>query len=191
MNFKLFFDTLDSLTPALKRGEIDRCSDHLERQLRKLEITPFHTILDLAISNSTRSVATHFDQFFERESARFEVRAAYTELNDFNINSDRWYCDLFAFDFDGGQDDHDWLSHWKSETTPDCKIKGLESLQAVFASDAFSDSRFENARILCEVLVVVKFQQFVRKAMVEMKKCRFPLYASAHDYDFIARLSAS
>lgn len=187
MSFKLFTDTLDSLIPALKSGDLDNCSDRLERELRKREETPFHAILDLSISNSPRSVSAHFGHFFERESARFKIAAAYTELNDFNINPNRWYCDTFAFDFDGGNQDYDWLADWRSEVAPGYEITGLEPLQSIFAGSDFHDLRSDDARTLCEILVVVKFQKFMQDGFSYMK-CDFPLYVSAHDYDFIAKL---
>ncbi|NET33843.1 MAG: hypothetical protein F6K19_17790 [Cyanothece sp. SIO1E1] len=50
-------------------------------------------------------------------------------MNGFDINPDRWYCDLFTYDTDGGIDDFDWLSDWQSEYYQDYTITGLEDLQ--------------------------------------------------------------
>lgn len=36
------------------------------------------------------------------------------------------------------------------------------------------------------LLVVIKFQRFMRDAVAQMKELRCPLYVTAHDYDFIA-----
>ncbi len=191
MSFNLFLDTIDFLTPTLRSGNIDACSSYIESELHKLESTPFHIILDLFVTNDPHSAAGHFEQFFERESERFDIKASYTEMNDFNINPDRWYCDTFAYDLDGGHGDYDWLSDWRSEIAPEYEIKGFESLQALFASSAFNVPVFENAITLCEILIVIRFQQFMRLVADEMRIYSFPLYVSAHDYDFIARFPSS
>jgi hypothetical protein len=185
--FMFFFDIIDSLVPILKKGDINGCADYIERELGKREVTPFHAILNHSISNDPRSVAVYLNRILEKESERFIIAAAYTELNDFNINPDRWFCDTFAYDFDGGNRDYDWLADWKSERAPSYEITGLEPLQSIFASQSFEDSRFEESRILCEILIVIRFQKLIQTAVSEMNKYKFPLYVSAHDYDFIAR----
>ncbi len=111
----LFFRTVERLGPFLRHGDIETCERQVAKELRALSLTPFHLVLDLSISNDPAKAAGHFDGFFRRESKRLELRAAYTEMNGFDINPDRWYCDLFAYTSDGGHDDYDWLSDWQSK----------------------------------------------------------------------------
>lgn len=113
------------------------------------------------------------------------MAAAYTEMNGFCINPDLWFCDLFAYHQYGGHDDYDWLADWQSEESGSFVIEGLEPLQAVYASDAFRDKRFADASMLTDLLVVIKFQDLIRRASRHMQELRFPLLATAHDYDFI------
>jgi hypothetical protein len=67
-------------------------------------------------------------------------------------------------------------------------ITGLEQLQEVYASPAFREERFENAVELADLLVVIKFQSLIQKAASHMRLLRFPLLATAHDWDFIAEV---
>lgn len=117
------------------------------------------------------------------------VMAVYTEMNGFDINPDRWYCDLFAYESDGGTDDFDWISDWQSELFEDYTITGLERLQAVYASKAFHNPANEDARYLSSLLVVTKFQRFMQVAAARMTDLRVPLYVTAHDFDYIARVT--
>ena len=62
----------------------------------------------------------------------------------------------------------------------------MEALQAVYASSAFGDESFRRSADLSGLLVVIKFQKFIKRAAAQMKLLRFPLLVSAHDFDFIA-----
>lgn len=39
---------------------------------------------------------------------------------------------------------------------------------------------------MSSLLVVIKFQKFIKCATAQMKQLRFPLLVTAHDFDFIA-----
>ena len=106
-------------------------------------------------------------------------------MNGFAINPDLWYCEAFAYERYGGRDNHHWLSDWQSEDSSRIIIEGLESLQRVYASDAFSDESFSDACDVTDLLVVIKFQDLIRRAVPHIQGMRFPLLATAHDYDFI------
>jgi hypothetical protein len=146
--------------------------------------TPFHIAAELAIANDSAEAAAHFDAFYQTESEQMTIGAVYTEMNGFDINPDRWYCDLFAYTEDGGLDDLDWQSDLAKEYT----ITGLESLQAVYASRAFHDPANSDASYLSSLVVVTKFQRFMQIAAERMSALKVPLYVTAHDYDYIARL---
>ncbi len=64
-------------------------------------------------------------------------------------------------------------------------ITGLEPLQEVYASDAFRTEEFDDACDLAGLLVIIKFQDLVRRAAPQMRELKFPLLVTAHDYDFI------
>jgi hypothetical protein len=177
---------MKSLTPALRNGDLAEVERGVVEQIRALPSSPFHVVLDLSITNDPSHAAAHFDRFFTVESRRFQLGAAYTEMNGFDINPDLWYCDLFAYPQDGGDEDHDWLSDWKSDRFDAYVITGLEELQAIYASAAFREKANRAASYVSSLLVVVKFQRFMAAAAGGMKQLRFPLYATAHDFDFIS-----
>jgi hypothetical protein len=185
---RLFFDTMERLDPLLQTGDLVGVEQGVAAQMRSLPNSPFHIALDLSICNDPTDAAQHFDRFFEVESQRFSIAAAYTEMNGFDVNPERWHCDLFAYSQDRGQEDYDWLSDWQSDRYGAYQIHGLERLQAVYASDSFREVAYSEQCCICSLLVVVKFQRFIESAVNLMNKLRFPMYVTAHDYDFIARL---
>jgi hypothetical protein len=183
---RISFELQTQLTPVLRAGDLARCERTVAEQLAALPRSPFHVIFDLSITTTPQAVAAWLDEFFQQEGARFKIGAAYTEMNGFDINPDLWFCNAFAYERYGGHDDYDWLSDWQSEDSDSIAIEGLESLQRVYASDAFRDKRFSESCEVTDLLVVIKFQDLIRRAVPHMQEMRFPLLATAHDYDFIS-----
>jgi hypothetical protein len=142
--------------------------------------------IQVGIANDPVDAAESFDEFFAAEAKHREIAAAYTEMNGFDINPRLWFCDLFAYTSYGGHADYDWLSDWQSGNFPRYAIRGMEALQAVYASSAYRDESFRDNAHLSSLLVVIKFQKFIQRAAAHMKLLRFPLLATAHDFDFIA-----
>ena len=93
----LRIELVHRLLPLLRAADLDSCERAIIAKMQSLKPSPFHIALDLLISNDPEHTAEHFDRFFLAESQRFKVAAAYTEMNDFDINPDLWYCDLFAY----------------------------------------------------------------------------------------------
>jgi hypothetical protein len=181
----IFFELQEELMPVLRAGDTAWCERTVAERLAALPQSPFHIAIDLSITNTPDDIAAHFDGFFRQEAARFKIGAAYTEMNGFDINPDRWFFDVFAFTEYGGHDDYDWISDWQSERYEAMTITGLERLQEVYASPAFGDRRFKDAGYVAGLLVVTKFQDLIRRAAPHMRELRFPLLATAHDYYFI------
>lgn len=182
----LFFETMDRLTPELRAGNLAKCEEEVVKALDTLPDSPFHLAAELDIRNDPADAAAHFDAFFVQEAARYEIAAAYTEMNGFDINPGRWYCDLFAYKSYGGHEDYDWLAYWDSGDFEDYTITGLERLQAVYAGPAFQNKEYRDASDLSSLLVVVKFQQFMQEASQVMQNLSCPLLVTAHDFEFIA-----
>ncbi len=181
----IVFELQEQLTPILQAGDLPQCERTVAATLAALPRSPFHIILDLSITSDPKEVAAGFDEFFQQMSESFKIGSAYAEMNGFDINTDLWFCQPFAFEQYGGHDDYDWLSDWQGETESGFPIEGLESLQEVYASDAFRDTRFDDACSVTSLLVVIRFQDLIRRAAPHMQKLSFPLLATAHDYDFI------
>ncbi|MDR3455813.1 MAG: hypothetical protein P4N60_00085 [Verrucomicrobiae bacterium] len=173
------------LSPLLRAGDLAQCERIVSDRLAALPKSPFHVILNLSITNDAVDVGNWFDDFIRKESKRFKVAAVYTEMNGFCFNPDLWFFNAFAYEQHGGNDDYDWISDWQSEDSDCAVIKGLEPLQNVYASDAFCDKNFNDACSVTDLLVVIKFQDLIRRAVPHMQELRFPLLATAHDYDFV------
>jgi len=189
MNSRNILRLQTALRPALQKGNLAECEKALTEHLRALPPSPFHLVLERSFTNDVTEVAGLFDEFFQLEGQRFSIRAAYAEMNGFDLNTDLWFFSTFAFDKYGGHDDYDWLSDWQSEDSGIFPLEGMESLQLVFASEAFQDKNYSEAASVTSLLVVVKFQDLVRRAAWLMKHRRFPLLATAHDYDFTYEVS--
>lgn len=172
------------LVPFLRKGDLELCQRTVADRLAKLPLSPFHIVLDLKVTSNPVDVADYFDGFF-REQPRGLIAAAYTEMNGFEINPDLWFFSPFAYQKHGGHEDYDWLSNWQSGEFDDYAIDGLEPLQQVYANKAFREKRYDDASSVASLAVVLKFQDLIRRAVPHMRELRFPLLATAHDYDFI------
>ncbi len=182
----LFFQTMEQLEPVLRAGNLEACEKTVVEKIRQLPRSPFDLSIEVDISNDPAEAAKAFDGFFETEAKRIGIAVAYTEMNGFDINPRLWFCDFFAYTSYGGHGHYDWLSDWQSENFPRYTIRGMEALQAVYASSAFGDKSFRNTADLSSLLVVIRFQKFIKRAAAQMKLLRFPLLVTAHDFDFIA-----
>jgi hypothetical protein len=228
-----FFALTERLSPKLAKGDLVGVEREVEKRMRRLPKSPFHIVLNLSISNDPLEAAAHFDRLCKAAGKEFKVAAAWTEMNEFDINPKRWYCDLVAAsqdDYDEhadesvpwktraapkdkiycdfvaalekecrrlgiagreSQDDYDENADrsvpWKTRAAPKYKIWGLEKLQKVYGSEAFDDEEYEEASSICSLLVVVKFQRFIKAATLHMNELHFPLYATGHGFEFIAR----
>jgi hypothetical protein len=184
-----FFQTIEQLEPVLRAGDLEACEKTAVEKIRQLPRSPFDLSIEVDISNDPADAAKAFDHFFETEAKRIKIAAAYTEMNGFDINPRLWFCDFFAYTSYGGHGDYDWLSDWQSQNFPRYTIRGMEALQAVYASSAFGDKSFRDAAYMSSLLVVIKFQRFIKRTASEMKLLRFPLLVTAHDFDFIAEFT--
>lgn len=175
----------EEIDPILRRGEPARCERIVAEKLAAMPLSPFHIAVDLSITNTPAEIAAYFDGFFAMEAGRFQIGAAYTEMNGFDINPDRWYFEPFAYAAYGGSDEYEWLSDWQSQTYDEMTVTGLEKLQEVYANEVFRDKRFRDAGIVASLLVVTKFQDLIRRSAPLMRRLRFPLLATAHDFELI------
>ena len=85
----LFIDTALQLVPLIRSGNLELCESLVLGQMGTLSPSPFDIARNLSITNDPGDAARHFDDFFEAESQRFKIGAAYTEMNGFDINPDR------------------------------------------------------------------------------------------------------
>ncbi|QDT36282.1 hypothetical protein [Stratiformator vulcanicus] len=178
-----WFDVADEATPHLLRNDYAKCEEIVRKALFEEPPSPFDHVLKSEFTNDPRDVAIEINAFVERESKQFAVGAIYTETNGFDINPDRWYFDLFAYQTDGGIEDTDWISNWQSDLWPECTLTGMEDLQQIYASNELGSE----AAYLFSLLVVIQFQKLIYSARTYMNIGDIPVYSTGHDYSFIAR----
>lgn len=173
------------LLPILRSGDLEQCERLISEQLASLPHSPFHIVLDLSIETDPEAAGEWLDNFIRAESERLTIKAVYAEMNGFCVNTDLWFFGAFAYEHYGGHEKRYWLSNWQSEDSGGAAIEGLEALQAVYASDAFRDKRFSDACDLSDLLVIVKFQDLIRRSSAYMQELHFPLLVTAHESEFI------
>ncbi len=188
---ELSLDLQRRLSPILRAGDIAGCERSVAAQLGTLPESPFHLALGLSVTNDPRAVAAALDRFFHQEGAYVQIAAAYAELNDFVASPDLWFCNTFAYAQYGGSDNYDWLGDRQSEDWDTVTVEGLEPLQNIYASPSVRDKRFADARDVAGLLVVIKFQDLIRRAVPHMREMRFPIVATAQNYDFIYEVRRS
>jgi hypothetical protein len=83
-------------------------------------------------------------------------------LNEFDINTELWYIDCFAYSDDGGLnlDDMEWLCDFEADsqsiTETVFPIKGYETLQNAFQTVETETNDSQNARDWSEQIIIAR-----------------------------------
>ena len=103
---------------------------------------------------------TWIDNFYQVISKKFEIKAFYFEMNEFDINTDTWYIDGFSYGKDGGLDldDMDWLSDFTRDRMASTKfiLTGFEKLQNAFKNSRLKPATITKLKGWCEQIVIAK-----------------------------------
>jgi hypothetical protein len=169
-----------------------------ETNLKRIPTSDFHAVLGKSLISQAGDLAAWIDDFYKKISKKFEVKALYFEMNEFDINTDAWYIDGFAFDNDRGLDlyDMEWLCDFQAYTQKETEtvfvIKGYEKLQEAFECIELHTPDLQNARDWCEQIIIARFMELMRVVHLKAKECNLdwaaiPLYFTEHEYDFIVK----
>ena len=184
----------DAIDEFVASGYLDKAIAKCEAELKALPVSPFHRIIGCDLENMTPDTISWLESFYDQVAKNeFKPKAIYCETNGFDMNTDRWFVDAFAFRRYKKTEDWDWLSDWDSETEIDSlTIQGYESMQNAFAQRSFSnrDDKTQNAAKIAELLVILRVQELFRNAHQAIYKKglelgRIPLLVTAHDWDLI------
>lgn len=192
------FDFAERINPHLEKLNFEKAISIGENELRKLPTTDFHSIIGKTLTEQAESLAAWVDNFYKIASKKFDIKSLYFEMNEFDINTDTWYIDSFAFSQDGGLDldDMEWLCDFETdsqtETETVFQIEGLEKLQNAFETTELDTDNLQDARDWCEQIIIARFMELMRTAHLTAKQKGYswvttPIYFTEHSYDFIVK----
>ena len=211
MNFEL----ADKLNTLLGRNELDKAIALAESALAAIPTTDFHQILGKNVMHLSEALGNYIEAFCQSTTTVLSKKkqgfltaifgkaenhtpaAFYAEMNGFTINYDRWFIDLFSYDyFDAAS--WDWLSDFYDSSDNDFTITGLEEIQHVFR-DVHENERFEEPYInksyeVCELIVILRLQALFRATYQQGLKAnkhwaKTPMFVTAHDYELIYKVN--
>ncbi len=121
----------------VQRAQIDKAIAATEKKLSKLPDSDYHKVLGRSWCDQADKAARWLQKFAKKVKKKFPVSVVYCEMNRFEINTDEWYLDAFAYDRIGDPDDLGWLSGWQEATEERSRfvLKGMSDLQAAFQRD--------------------------------------------------------
>ncbi|MBW3129409.1 hypothetical protein [Hymenobacter profundi] len=194
MDFALF----DSFQGLIQEGKLKEAIAQAECKLRSLETTYFHVVLGTSILYQQQNVMTWLDAFYQSVSPRMPVGALYVEMNAFDINTEEWYFDGFAYEEAGTREDAEWLTNWSADTTTEehLVLGGFESVQEAFETYFYEEKVSENleqAHDVAEILVILRIQELLEEVhqVAESRGLAWgaiPLLVTAHGYDLLHQI---
>jgi len=194
-------DFAKQINPHLEKFDFPGALEIAETRLKKINGSEYHAVLGRSLIDQAGDVADWIGDFYKKASEKFKLKALYFEMNEFDINTDRWYIDGFAYDKDEGhgeQDDVDldWLSDFITDTHSVTNtifiIEGYEALQQAFDGETAGNVALQDARDWCEQIIIARYMELMRAAHLKAKEkkmtwAKLPLYFTEHAYDFVVR----
>ena len=198
------FEFAEQIIPNLEKLDFVNALKTAETELKKLDLTDFHEVLNKSLVGQADELANWIEEFYNKALDKAEVETLYFEMNEFDINTDQWYIDSFAFRKDGGLDleDMEWLCDFdtdsQSETGTIFIIEGYEKLQNSFArieereENETWTNNLQNARDWCEQIILIRYMELMKMAHSLAKKrnlkwATIPIYFTEHAYDFVVK----
>lgn len=196
------FEFAEQINPDLECLAFNKALYIAETELKKLPATAFHEVIGKSLTDQADNLATWIENFFREASKKVHIKALYFEMNEFDINTDLWYIDSFAFSNDGGLnlDDMEWLCDYDADsqsiTETVFAIQEYEKLQKAFETVELDSNMLQNARDWCEQIIIARFMELMQTAHLTAKKQNLkwavvPIYFTEHSYDFIVKSEAT
>lgn len=183
------FALLDELATYIEREQIQRSEQVLIKRLEKAKGDAFKDLPGLDFTNSPDDLYQRIQEFIAEMNKDFKVRAIHLEMNDFSVNPEEWFFDLFAYDTYDDEDD-EWLSDWQSPDVDPVILTGLEPIQEEFqAIGTPVPEEHEERYDIAEPLVAIKFLKLVQSVVKPgSKRFDIPVLATCHDFqDLLVR----
>lgn len=184
------FEFAEIVNSYLMRGEFTQAIQLAEKRLATISPSPFHEIIDQSLLGHTDELCRWINDFYHSVAASQPVQALYFELTEFDINTDEWGLDGFAYLKDFGLEETDWLSDYSAASEGAFVIKGYELLQEAFAEIEPDSEGLQDAQDWCEQLIIVRYMQLIQTAHQQAQRqglvwATLPVYCTEHGYDFV------
>jgi len=183
------------LVPAQVSKYIGRLQSALRRVTRE---TPFHAVLDRTFLGQVDQAATWLAEVYDSGAKGFGVTALSVEMIGFDINTDQWSLECFAFSMPRGElfEDLEYnLAEYEDAEENEFILVGMEDLQAAYeqtdigdllVSEAPQDKQLLEAVSIASDLVTARMQELIAAAHREASRRghpvgRVPVFANSHD----------
>ena len=172
------FNFAEQINPQLENFDFPAALEIAETQLKKINGSDYHAVLGRSLIHQAGDVADWIDVFYRKSSEKYKLKALYFEMNEFDINTDRWYIDGFAYDKDKGlgekdDEDLDWLSDFITDTHSVTNtifvIEGYEALQKAFDGTPAHNGALQDPRDWCEQIIIARYMELMRAAHLKAK----------------------
>ncbi|TAJ06886.1 hypothetical protein DMA11_22180 [Marinilabiliaceae bacterium JC017] len=198
------FDFAEIINSDLENLDFEKAISNAESKLKEIPITVFHEVLGNSIINQAEEFAIWVEEFYNKVSEKINVKSLYLEMNEFDINTELWYVDCFAYERDGGLDldDMEWLCEFQAATQEELGtifgIEGYENIQRGFSiieelkdNEEWSEE-MQDARDWCEQIIIARFMEFIRAAHLTAKQKNLkwagvPIYFAEHACELIVK----
>jgi hypothetical protein len=183
-----------AVRPWVQRAELGRAVRRCEAELRKLKASEYQVAIGRTWLRQTEEAARWLGRFYKTASKTTPVRAVYCEMNRFEINTDQWYLDAFAYDFFGEPDDLGWLVGWKKSNSDRKRfvLRGMNDLQRLFARDDVEQPQasVQSASEVVVLLLTLRMQELVHTASEHARQAGLlpedvPILSATHDSDLV------
>jgi hypothetical protein len=188
------FEFGEAINPYLEKAEFNKAIKLAENKLAAIPATPFHDIIGKSFLSQASNLSLWIDNFYKASTEDFLIKALYFEMTEFDINTDEWSIDGFAYPEDGGLEDTEWLAEFEGVAVSEGAfiLKGFETLQVAFENAELDSDDEQNARDWCEQLIIARYMQLIHAAHQHAKEKDFawsliPVYCTEHAYDFIVK----
>jgi hypothetical protein len=178
----------------VKKAQLDKAICVTEKKLSKLSETDYHVVLGRSWQGQGEVAARWLQTLAKTADQKFPVSAIYCEMNRFEINTDEWYIDGFAYDRIGDPDDLGWLSSWQESASSRFVLDGMDDLKAVFQRDYMDtevpDSAINAPSELAILLLTLRMQELVNVAAhfawkQDWLREEIPVLSAAHETGMI------
>lgn len=178
----------------VRRGDLQPAIAECERALASLSKTPYHRALGRSWQRQTAEAAKWLAAFYRNAAKSLRVKALYCEMTRFEINTDVWDAEAFAYDRFGDPDEPGLLVGWKRSTSKPLVLKGMKDLQRAYARDQAreDDPPAESvaASEAVSMLLTLRFQALIQAAAFRARSEGklpedVPVLAAVHDSDLL------